>query len=630
MKKKQLEMIQYMLLHKRTTSSQLAKHLDISTRSIKTYIAQINQEIPELITSDHTGYRIARDKAKICLKQEDTIPQTHEERSLFIIKKFLLDHVEALDIYDLCDALFIGYSTLKAEIQNMNKAYVNFGLHFITQKDQLQLSGSEKDKRKLLSYIISEEANENFMDIKQLKDCFSNLDIDKLAEIILHLFQSYHYYLNDFSYMNLLMHISILLDRVLEGNVLSQQKNIEVNDPSEAQLLQELCMNLENEFNVILNEQERFEIYILIKTNANYAVHNNMLDLVKIVGQDLIDMTRTLIKQISDVYFIDLQDQNFLIPFAIHMKGLFFRLQNSTYVKNPMAKTIRENCPLIYDMAVLISIRIQHMFHKAIKEDEIAYLALHLGSEIERQQINDTKIRCSLLCPSYQGMQTRLYNQLLKDFGHLIYIVTSCVNEAKINEKECDLLISTMPLYNHYDCEILEVAPFKMKEQQGDIANIIYRIMNDKKKAMLKSELDHYVNNKLFFTDLCVEDKYEAITYLVRKMEVGGYVDETFLSSVILREQASSTGFGQIAIPHSIDVPALKSGIGIVLSEEGIMWDHEKVHIIFLLAIHSYDQRVFSLVYEALIKIFEDKEVMRELIKCKDFLTFEEMLLHYS
>lgn len=94
---------------------------------------------------------------------------------------------------------------------------------------------------------------------------------------------------------------------------------------------------------------------------------------------------------------------------------------------------------------------------------------------------------------------------------------------------------------------------------------------------------------------------------------------ETFCDSIILREKTSSTAFGNIAIPHVIHVDALKSGIGIMVSEKGIYWDDQIVHIVFLIAIHYDDNRVFSLVYEAEVKpLLSLKKAFKQVInKCE-------------
>ena len=55
-------------------------------------------------------------------------------------------------------------------------------------------------------------------------------------------------------------------------------------------------------------------------------------------------------------------------------------------------------------------------FHVDINEDEVTFLALHIGADIERQKTNDGKIQCILLCPDYMNMTASIYNKLLIDF----------------------------------------------------------------------------------------------------------------------------------------------------------------------------------------------------------------------
>ena len=49
-------------------------------------------------------------------------------------------------------------------------------------------------------------------------------------------------------------------------------------------------------------------------------------------------------------------------------------------------------------------------FHININEDETAFLAMHVGAEIERQADNKTKIPVVLLCPNYHDIVQQTMN----------------------------------------------------------------------------------------------------------------------------------------------------------------------------------------------------------------------------
>ena len=145
--------------------------------------------------------------------------------------------------------------------------------------------------------------------------------------------------------------------------------------------MNEISESLESTFNLCLNENEKFEIYMLFKTNANQSLSKNMSDLKKIVGDDILNITHKIITSVNEVYLLDLLNDTFLIPFALHLKNLFERSKNNSFTKNPMVENIRKQCPTIYDIGIYISIRLKELNKMEIPEDEIAFIALHIRAE---------------------------------------------------------------------------------------------------------------------------------------------------------------------------------------------------------------------------------------------------------
>ena len=155
MKKKQEELIEYLYKHNRTTSEELSKSLSISIRTVKSYISDLNFQFPELINSNNRGYEIDKHKASVLLHYKDNIPQDYDGRCIYIIKKLLLEKQIEIDLFDICDELFISDSTLKNDIYKMNTSFANFNITFSCQDNKIKIYGSEKNKRKLITHVMS-------------------------------------------------------------------------------------------------------------------------------------------------------------------------------------------------------------------------------------------------------------------------------------------------------------------------------------------------------------------------------------------------------------------------------------------------------------------------------------------
>lgn len=630
MKKKQQELLQYLLHNSHTcTSKELAAKLMISPRSVKNYVMEINLLSKErVIISSKKGYTIHVSAANALLKQKDEqIPQTWEERSTFIIKQLMLEHIDYLDLYQLCEELYIGYSTLKNDIVRMNKAYQNFNVSFMCENDCIYVHGEEKSKRKLISYLVQEETSSQMLDISTIKENFHSIEIQKVSDIIEDTFQRYHYYINDFSYINLLLHLSIIINRLSEGNRVQRNTlHLQIESAHEQELVKELCNQLEHQFHINLDQAEQFEIYMLFKTNANYTLPNSQDTLKQIVGDEIITLTNTIIRKINEDYYINLGSESFITPFSLHIRNLLLRAQNNHFTKNPMNETIRTSCPIVYDMAIAISLELMQHYDFQINEDEVGFLALHIGAEIERQKTNDTKIQCVLLCPDYMKMTTDLYNQLLLTFGNQINIIKTTAYESELDGLDYDILLTTMKLHRPHQHKVAMIPPFMAQLNVPDFLQILDDFRTSKKNYILKKNFHDFFSDTLFVANPKEDTRNEIIHLLVEKMRNLDYVEDDFEKKVYIRETAASTAFVNIAIPHSMEMEALKTCIGVAISKKGITWDNSLVHIVLLVAINKADKQTFKELYEALVMLFSDHHVMELVKECISFHDFESLV----
>ena len=640
MQKNLNELLKYLLAqNKPQTSAEIADALSISVRSVKNRVKEINTLYgKKIILSSRNGYQInSRISSSILTDElEAQIPQTWDERAFYIIKQLILGHASRLDLFDLCDSLCISYSTVKGVISRMNKTFASYRVEFICENDHVYIKGKEKDKRKLISYILNEESDTSFMDTRQLKECFSGIDIDKLNQIVVSDFKKNDFYLNDFAAVNLMLHLVILIDRELNGNFLdSSPSDFMVENEREQNLLHTLCKDLEETFQIHLNESERFEIYMLIKANASCALSSANDNLKEVAGEEIIVLAQYYIEQISSLYLSDLSGESFFAPFCLHLKNMLFRIKEGRPAANPLTESIKHSSPTIFDMAIFVGLDLMERYHMAIPEDEIAFLAIHIGAEIERQNVNNSKISAVLLCPDYQNLCIELSNKLMLSFGNQIKLIGTVrhMEELEVFTKKTEdvlfkMLFTTIPVRKdfHKVYTVVNLMPFNLSAQ--------YHIIQE---AIAKHEL-FYSNYKLrtcfhtfFEEDLTlINPKYtdweQVLSCLCQKLCEKNYTNADFEEKVFKREYAAATAFGNIAIPHSAHMDAIKTSIALAISKKGISWGNNTVHLVLLLAINKADKKNFRLLYEALISQFGEDTMMQEVRNCTSFQEFEALV----
>lgn len=479
----------------------------------------------------------------------------------------------------------------------------------------------------MISYIIFEEVPHKFIDKQILEATFDKEDIEKLSSIIHSIMHDSNYHLNDFSFVNLMLHLLILLDSVRnDKSLVTRNWFSSWLREDKAKLVTKMIGLIEEEFELTLNSLEREEIHMIFQANANYIPSNNLKELEQIVGSDVSQIVDEVLEDVRQTFGINLMSESFLVPFSLHVSGLFSRAKQETSLKNPMLESLKKSFPMVYDVAVYLSLRLSALFDISVSEDETAYIALHIGSELEGQKRNLSKIRTVLLCPKYMNLDEQLYEKLTQHFGNDLLIQTVVSKFSETMELDFELLITTLPVPESNDYIVIQVSPIFTEEQRVNLIADLGNIRLDRKKSILRKNFDDYFAEAFFTSQLQGDTADEAISEMCHRLEQEDMIPKEFTAHVLEREHASSTAFEAIAIPHSVYMDAHQTVISVAISEKGIIWGDKKVHVILLAAINDVDRRRFTDIYEALISLFETTESYQEIKKIKDFSAFRAFI----
>lgn len=630
MKKRLIVILEYLLNRDDyITSTLLANHFHVSNRTIKTCVKKINDYYQRaLIISSPQGYRIDYKVYDEIKNEINVIPQDHEERTSYILKKLLLEESH-LNIYELSDNLFISESTLKTTISRMNKTYANFNIRFLVQNDEINVIGNEQNKRRLISNCIFEETSSKLLDLSIIKKYFPSFDSEEVKGAILSIFQAHEVYIDDFSLMNLILHLFININRVIDGNYLKNDYSNVHENIQQSNLIDDLCHYLEYEFQIKLSEYERKEIQILILANSSFHFEKYN----DVIQEELIHLSVNIAKKIQEHYVVNLNKESFLIPFSLHLKKLVVRLKEGILAKNLLIEDMKHRFPIIYDMAVFASIQIQYEnnYSQPLNETEITYIALHIGAELERQKTEMPKLKAALLCPKYIGFQEQLYHQLLNQFHNELSLLPPIAYEEELEKLDFDILFTTVPIQKSLKTQVSIRLPIISEDiNRLQILSLIDQVKKERKQEILRSRFHQYFYDDLFNIFNNKTSKDDVLKFLCKELKRKDYINDDFIEALYEREAACATSFTDFAIPHSIKMNALQSCISVYISENGIYWneDNKNVHIVFLIAINKVDIIVFASLYEALIDLLNNKQTINSLKKCKSFEEFKKIIFN--
>lgn len=633
MNKHEIEIINLLLANSNpVTSEKIAQVLNVSSRSVRTYIGNINRYLDEkIIIGTSKGYVGVVNKLKKILTESsnNSIPQNYDDRMTLIIKRLLFNH-EELNIFDLANDMFVSESTIRNDISKINTNYATNNVKFYLDVDTIKISGSEKDQRKIMSKFILQESTSNFLDINILQENFPSIEISNIYSLLTDVFLSEEVYINEFSKMNMVLHIAIIIDRV------KKKKNIKYNldfksSEEEILLTNLLTEKLANIFELTFDNYEKKEILFLIRSNVNLFsnVDKEIFDLKTTIG--FFDYVSDILDEIDIDYGINLKTNSFLSPFLLHVSNLYFRLNMNIRNVNPILQNIKHENPLIFDISVYISMKLAEFLKiSLISEEEIAFIALHVGAEIDRQKNLEAKFRTVIVYPNYLGLSSKIYNKILYRFGKEIEIIDILNTYHKlINYKNIDFVITTVPLPSEIDMEYVLIPSLNEQLLFKSLFEKIDIMKGKRDRAKFIENLDLFILDNHFKNNLSklANNKYDLITILSKELIEESIISSGYCRDTIKREKSSSTAFGKLAIPHSIEMNADETKILVGIDKNGFWWDDEsKVNIVLLIAINKDDINIFRNIYETLIYLLDDDNVITYLLTSKNGADFKKKL----
>ncbi len=610
----------------RLNASQLASQLGVSLRTIHNDIRQINSEYPDAITSTPNGYQINIDTAKRILQpKHSSIPVNNSERCAYILSR-LVQSGNSLNIYDLCDEIFISSTTFQSLLGKMRRLTREHDLTLSVSGDMITLTGAEKNKRQLISSLLYSESGTAFFSFDALQEAFPSISIEDIRNDIMEVLNEQHYFINDYSLLNLLLHIVISINRIQNGYINSNPIFDETPlSPDEHACARKIVGKLESRFQITFSEAEIFELTLLLVSRASSMDYNSITkdNIETYIGKECLDLVLLLIRTIDEYYDIDLQEPEFFIRFALHIHNMLVRANTQNFCKNPLVSEIRQSCPLIYDVSVQLSGIILEQTGIILNEDEIAYIALHLGGAMETQKEMSRLVPAVLYCPSYYNINTDLADRLTRKLNDKINLTNIYTSEHDLDGLSADvLLISTVRPHRVLDTPLVLISPFLTNTDTIAISKRVDEINTANRKALLKAELSQIISPQLFEVGNRYATRDRLLQAMCARLIRLGYTDENFLSDVWERETMSSTAFGQVAIPHALKMRAKKTGMSIYISKTPLEWGETTVSLVILLCFSPDERKIFYDIFEPLSMLLMEPTHMKNLLNLTSYDEF--------
>lgn len=618
------------------TSEYLANIIQVTSRTIRNSIKELNalllQHGAEIKSVRGTGYelKIYNDgmfKNFLSELSGDTlncgsVPTLPEERIHFLIRRLLLSD-KYLKLEELADELFISKSSIQNDLRDAKKVLEKYGIVVEKRPNYgLKLKGDEVKLRYCISEYIFNRKESDLDLLSSPISILSREEMHMIRSIILNQVRENDISLSDIALNNLIIHIAIACSRIRNEKyvMLYPDELQEIVCQKEYSVATEILQKISESLHVEFPQTEI--AYIAIHLLGTRMMKITEKDIYSFVDQEIQQLTEKILDTIEQKLMLGIKgDKELFVSLCLHLKPAINRLRYGMNLRNPMLDAIKSHYPVAFQAGLLAGICIKERTGYHIEENEVAYLALHIGAAMERIN-NRNQVKCCLIvCASGAGSAQLLYHKLKSQFGYRLKLAGT-TEYYKIKEfplETIDFIVSTIPITEALPVPVIQVNTIL----EGKDFLRIEKLLSDHPEQKLE-----YLKEELVFLQKDFNTKEEVLIFLAAELLKQGLIDERFLPAVLEREAVSPTCFGNlVAIPHPISPQTNKTFWAICTLKRPIDWDEKRVQFVCLLSVKKSSKEDLVNMYSLLIKVVDDSNMVYQLLKCKSYKEFLSIFL---
>jgi lichenan operon transcriptional antiterminator len=601
----------------RVTAAELAEHLGVTTRSVRSYVtaAKAAAHPLSIISSSTNGYRLNREAyTTFASGAHGRDGDTPRDRVHHLVRR-LTEAPDGLDVHSLADSLYVSESTIEADLRKVKALGEEAGLRLTRTGSVVRLSGTEAEYRRVLSKIFRTESAQGFLELETVQREFASEDLGVFKTALIEELEEQGYFVNEYGVNSVLLHVAIAVDRVIRRPVPT------IPDPSPlagTPMSSALAQLTRTHFDVELDRTDLDYLSKLLTTRVVTPGQNEPVQSVidNYVVPEHLDTVRRIVGLVGEEYLLDLDDETFMVRFALHVGNLIARAQDNSYSRNPLVKSIKTSYPMIYDVAVFIASQIQREKSITINDDEISYIAMHLGSHLERQSRHEERLTVAIVSPGYYDMHDILRQNIERSLGDEVTVeVVVTRTDVAWSDFSTDLVLTTIAVKGAGD-NVVVIQPFFTESDAENVRRAASRLRRHRRRIRIKDDLLRYFDEGLFLRNVSAPDEASMIRLLGDLMLERGIIDESYVAGAIEREALSSTAFTEsIAVPHAMAMSASRTSIAIAVNETAMPWGENRVNVIALIAFSSSGRASFQTTFDQFVEVFADRAEVLELIR---------------
>ncbi|MCT9818795.1 PTS sugar transporter subunit IIA [Microbacterium sp. W1N] len=604
------------------TAAELADLIGVTPRSIRSYVTAVNGRVPSgvAVESGPLGYR-AGPSIAAAGRAGGFEEGTPRERLHRLVREILAAR-DGIDVYETADAFFVSAATIEADLGRVRSLLSGTRLTLERSGPRARLVGSEMDQRRLLSRLAHDETEDGAFDLVTLRralgrstvaaDVFGPLKRDLVAEL-----SGLGYYVNEFGIGDVLMHIAIAADRVNRDRGLD-----EADDHPGGEALARISDTVDTlsqrHLDVHFGAGDLAHLAALVQSRVVAPGAEAPAATIRAGLDPVVEAAvREAVEQAAAEFLVDIGHEDFILRLALHVQNLRLRAAEQAWSRNPLTRSLKTTYPMIFEVAVFIADRLRGILGIALLDDEIAYIAMHVGGRLERSRRDGALLTAMIVCPGYYELHELLHSSISRSLGQSIDVIGVDTHvDPDWDAIDADLILTTIDAPVGGD-RIVRIQPFLT---DGDIERVHVaagRVRRARRLARLRTELERYFSADAFVHGLDPDaGSDEVIARLGGLLVDQGVIDQAYVERTLERERLSSTAFTDaLAVPHALGMTATRTAIAVGIADPSMRWGDGRVQVVTMVAFSESDRAAFQTVFEQLVEVFSERDSVQRIVR---------------
>lgn len=621
---RQIDIIEFLLRQNEVCpSSIIAEEVNCSEKTVRTEIGFLKNylsDIAQITMQKSKGFSLQVndvEKLNSILFRYHKFYDYRSDRIKHIVR-VLLERKDYITIQELSDQLFVSKSTLQKSLTEVKELLESYNLKIESKSwHGLKIEGSEMNKRFCLSSVLITDNDESQSYLRYRK-LLNPAQYDALKMIIINVFNEENIQLSDVTLNALVAHLTIMIKRIASDNYISEKISHLTPNEIQQRIARKLLIKIEEEYQIKFPEEEIDYLVIhLLGIHLGDDEHTEVFD----------DDIATLITAISDSVVLNFgldifSREEFARLFVMHLKPAINRIRFKMNIRNELLDEIKLNYPLAHEVAIHVSEIISDYVGVEIPEDEVGFLALYIGAEMEnKKHVNHDVKRIIIVNPNSESLSQLIKNKIISKFGQRINVIayTDIQGLNKYAEDEVDLIVSTVDLGSYILTPVVQItSPFS-----NDFLDAIAQ------KTRIGYSIEEHINKDLIYLHQDIESWEAVIEFLCANVADYYQIEMNFKDSVFERESRGSTCYGNlVAIPHAMKSFYKKTILSFVTLPKPVQWKDRPVQLVCLLNIGTDNENDVESVFSFLTELINDPERVKSLLTSESVNEFSDWLVY--